>query len=160
MKLVTAVIFPIGLLLLGLPVQAQPPASDPNLRSAIRDAIQQARSLRKTQEAISAALEAKQAPRAMLTEQIALTEKILQSLQSSIDKIDEQYDSLSESRQSAVRDAWSTLKLFGVLFDYLKETAAKPDSAERDKDLISHATSTTRRAVQLDETLSLLDRPT
>ena len=144
MKSVTAVMFPIGLLLLGVLGQAQPPAPDPKLQSAIG-------------EAILAALVAKKASREMLTEQIAVTEKTLQSLRGTIEKIDEQYDSLSEPRQSAVRDAWSTVKLFGVLFDYLKEAAAKPDSTERDTDLISHATSTTRRAVQLDETLSLLN---
>lgn len=160
MKPFAAVIFPLGLLLFGVPGHAQSPPSDPNLRITIRDAIQQARSLRKSQEAISSALEAKQASREILTEQIAIAEKTMQSLQGSIDKIDAQYDSLSEARQSAVRDAWSTLKLFGVLFEFLKETAVKPDSPEREKDLISHAKSTTRRAVQLDETLSLLNRPT
>ena len=157
MKSTTAVMFPIGLLLLGVLGQAQSPAADPKLRSAIGEAIQQARSLRKTQEAILAALVEKKASREMLAKQIAVTEEALRTLQGAIEKIDEQYDSLSEPRQSAVRDAWSTVKLFGVLFDYLKEAATKPDSKERDDDLISHATSTTRRAVQLDESLSLLN---
>lgn len=93
----------------------------------------------------------------MLTEHIAATEKSFKSLRESIDKIDEQYHSLNEVHQSAVREAWSIAKLFGVLFEHLKASAAAPPSPERLQDLISDSTSTTRRAVMLDETLSKLN---
>ncbi len=154
---ITAALCSAGLVAFGLLAQAQAPPASPDLRGTIREVIQQARSLRQTQEAISAAVATPKAPRATLDRQIALTEKTLASIRASIEKIDEQYDQLSEAQQSAVREAWSIAKLFGVLSDFLKETAAKPDSAEREKDLISHATSTTTRAVMLDETLSRLN---
>ena len=146
-----------GLLLFGILGQAQTPRPDPNLRSTFREAIQQAGVLRKTQESLAAALTANKASRAMVTEQVAMTEKSLQALRVSIEKIDEKYDSLSEVQQSVVREAWSLARLLGVFVEYLKDTAAKPDSTDRDKDLISNSTSTARRAVMLEETLSRLN---
>lgn len=137
--------------------QAQAPRSDPALLATFREAIQQATALRKTQESIVAAIEAKKATRTMLTEQVAVTEKTLQSLRDSIAKIDERYESLTEAQQGAVREAWSLAQIFNVFVEYLKESVAKPDSAERQKDLISNTTSTARRSVMLEETLSRLN---
>lgn len=153
----TAVTCVASLFAFGLLALAQPPSSDPKLRAATAAAIQEARSLRKIQESLSIAMADNKATPAMLAERIAATGKSLQSLQDSIDKIDEQYESLSEDHQSAVREAWSLAKLFGVLFEHLQESAAKPDSAERRQDLISDCGSTARRAVMLDETLSRLN---
>lgn len=144
-----------GLVVFGLLAQAQAP--DPNLQGAIRDATQQARSLRKAHETLLAAVKEGKASPAILTSQIAAAEKSFQALREAIDKIDEQYDSLSETHQSAVREAWSLAKLFGVLFEQLKESAAAPDSPDQRKALLSGCTSTARRAVMLDETLSRLN---
>jgi chromosome segregation ATPase len=146
-------------LLFGFPAKAQTPPPQQDLQSTIREAVEQARSLRKTQESLASALAARKASREILASQIATTERTWQSVRDLIDKIDEQYESFSESHQSAVREAWSLAKIFGVFVEYLKTTAAKPDSPERDKELISNVTSTTRRATMLEETLSQLVTP-
>ncbi|HEY3443064.1 MAG TPA: hypothetical protein VGK29_20050 [Paludibaculum sp.] len=148
-----------ALVLFGLLAQAQAPAppADPNVQATITRAIQEAKALRKVQEALSTAVTEGKATRASVAEQITQSEKSFQALREAIDKIDEQYDSLIETHQSAVREAWSLAKLFGVLFEQLKESAATPDSPDQRKDLLSDCTSTARRAVMLDETLSRMN---
>ncbi len=151
--------FLAGLLLFGFPAKAQTPPPQLELQATIGEAVEQARSLRKAQESLAAALAAKRVSREMRAEQISTTEKTWQSVRDLIDKIDEQYESLSQSKQSAVREAWSLAKIFGVFVEYLKTTAAQPDSPDRDKELISNTTSTTRRATMLEESLTQLVTP-
>lgn len=156
MKPATVFVFAAGLLLSGMLSQAQTPPTDPALRSSVTQAIQHARALKKAQEAISSAITAHKASSEQLAPQIAATENSLKALRESIEKIDERYDKLSETHQAAVREAWSLTQLFTVFIEYMKEAAAKADSPERERDLISHVTSTTRRAAMLDETLTRL----
>lgn len=156
MRRVIPAILSACLLLPCVLAQTQAPRAAPGPRSDFREAIQQARAIRKSQEAIVAALEAKKATRELLSEQIAVTEKNFQALRATIDKIDAGYDTLTETQKSAVREAWSLAQLFSVFIGYQKASAAKPDSAERERELISDSTSTHRRAVMLDETLSRL----
>lgn len=151
----TAVTCFAGLVVFGFLAHAQTP--DPNLQDTIRDAIQQARSLRKSHETLSAAVTDGKATPALVTSQIAAAEKSFHALREAIDKIDEKYDSLAETQQAAVREAWSLAMLFGVLFEQLKESAAAPSSPDQRKDLLSSCTSTARRAVMLDETISRLN---
>lgn len=159
MKPARAVALLTGMWLFGFPGKAQTPPPQQDLQATIRESVAQARSLKKIQESLAAALAARKASREMLAEQIATTEKTWLSVRDLIDKIDEQYESLSESHQSAVRESWSLAKIFGVFVEYMKAAAAKPDSPERDKELISNVASTTRRAAMLEETLSQLVSP-